>query len=128
MKSYRPYAPEQSYLLPPSPQEWLPPSHLVYFVLGFVEQRARRDLHRPGEPDHGSRRGYFSTGNVRAAEHIGTEPLISVGKHRNNGSQEELPAHYQTDARRAMRATLSARDGRAAYAKRKAPSSRCSDR
>ena len=63
--------------------------------------------------------GYFSTENVRAAEHMGTEPLISVGKHRNDGSQEELPAHYQTTARRAMRATLEARDGRAAYAKRK---------
>ena len=33
MKSYRPYAPEQSYLLPPSPSEWLPEGHLAYFIL-----------------------------------------------------------------------------------------------
>ena len=26
----------QSFLLPPSPREWLPASHLVYFVEGFV--------------------------------------------------------------------------------------------
>ncbi|MCA9674577.1 MAG: hypothetical protein KC464_06040, partial [Myxococcales bacterium] len=28
--------PMQSFLLPPSPREWLPASHLVYFVEGFV--------------------------------------------------------------------------------------------
>lgn len=37
MKSYRPYNPSQSYLLPPSPSEWLPEGHLVYFVLDLVE-------------------------------------------------------------------------------------------
>jgi transposase len=38
MKTYRPYAPRQSYLLPPSPQEWLPEGHLAYFILDLVEQ------------------------------------------------------------------------------------------
>ena len=37
MKRYRPYLPTQSYLLPPSPSEWLPEGHLVYFVLDLVE-------------------------------------------------------------------------------------------
>lgn len=37
MKSYRPYTPNQPYLLPPSPSEWLPEGHLVYFVLDLVE-------------------------------------------------------------------------------------------
>jgi hypothetical protein len=36
VKSYRPYSPLQPYLLLPSPQEWLPDEHLVYFVLSFV--------------------------------------------------------------------------------------------
>ena len=36
MKSYRPYSPNQTYLLPPSPAEWLPEGHLVYFVLDLV--------------------------------------------------------------------------------------------
>jgi transposase len=37
-KSYRPWAPLQGYLLPPSPTEWLPKGHLAYFVLDVVEQ------------------------------------------------------------------------------------------
>ena len=37
MKSYRPYAPDQSYLLPPSPSEWLPEGHLAYFILELLE-------------------------------------------------------------------------------------------
>lgn len=36
MKTCRPYAPEQSYLLPPSPREWLPQGHLAYFILGLL--------------------------------------------------------------------------------------------
>lgn len=38
MKTYRPYSPEQSYLLPPSPREWLPEGHLVYFILGLLDE------------------------------------------------------------------------------------------
>jgi transposase len=38
MKTYRPYTPRQSYLLPPSPQDWLPEGHLAYFVLDLVGQ------------------------------------------------------------------------------------------
>jgi len=37
-KSYRPWTPTQSYLLPPSPLEWLPKDHLAYFVLDLVAQ------------------------------------------------------------------------------------------
>lgn len=33
MKSYRAWSPTQSFLLPPSPLEWLPEGHLAYFVL-----------------------------------------------------------------------------------------------
>jgi transposase len=35
-KSYRPWTPTQSYLLPPSPMEWLPEKHLAYFILDVV--------------------------------------------------------------------------------------------
>jgi len=35
-KKFRPYTPEQSYLFPPSPREWLPASHLAYFVIDIV--------------------------------------------------------------------------------------------
>jgi len=37
-KSYRPWAPLQGFLLPPSPTEWLPQGHLAYFILDVVEQ------------------------------------------------------------------------------------------
>lgn len=37
-KTYRPWTPLQPYLLPPSPTEWLPKNHLVYFVLEVVSQ------------------------------------------------------------------------------------------
>lgn len=36
MKSYRPWHPDQSYLFPPSPRDWLPEGHLAYFVLDLV--------------------------------------------------------------------------------------------
>lgn len=35
-KTYRPWAPNQAYLLPPTPLEWLPEGHLAYFILDVV--------------------------------------------------------------------------------------------
>jgi len=35
-KTYRPWAPSQAYLLPPSPRDWLPEDHLAYFILDVV--------------------------------------------------------------------------------------------
>jgi transposase len=37
-KSYRPYFPEQDFLLPPSLREWLPENHLAYFVSDMVDE------------------------------------------------------------------------------------------
>jgi transposase len=45
-KSYRPWTPRQSYLLPPSPAEWLPKDHLVYFVLDVVEKLDLTEIER----------------------------------------------------------------------------------
>lgn len=36
-KSYRPYLPEQDFLLPPSLRDWLPENHLAYFVSDLVD-------------------------------------------------------------------------------------------
>jgi transposase len=41
--SFLPYEPEQNFLLPPSPSEWLPENHLVYFVMEIID---RLDLQR----------------------------------------------------------------------------------
>lgn len=37
-KTYRPYVPEQTLLLPPDLREWLPADHLAYFVGDLVDQ------------------------------------------------------------------------------------------
>ena len=37
-KGYRPYVPEQDFLLPPSLRDWLPEGHLAYFVSDVVDQ------------------------------------------------------------------------------------------
>lgn len=37
-KTYRPYVPEQDFLLPPSLREWLPENHLAYFVSDLIDQ------------------------------------------------------------------------------------------
>jgi transposase len=36
-KTYRPWNPDQDYLLPPSPRDWLPENDLVYFVIDVVK-------------------------------------------------------------------------------------------
>ena len=46
MKSYRPYTPEQSFLLPPSPREWLPEGHLAYYVLDLVGELDLGEIER----------------------------------------------------------------------------------
>jgi hypothetical protein len=38
VKTYRPYCPQQMYLLPPRLQDWLPENHLAFFVRDAVEQ------------------------------------------------------------------------------------------
>src|SRR6266581_3386201 len=36
--NYRPYQPEQNYLLPPSPSDWLPEKHLAFFISEVVDE------------------------------------------------------------------------------------------
>jgi len=58
-KQYRPYHPHQVYLLPPSPDEWLPEEHMAYFVSDLVEhfdlsaiEATHEDELRGGPPYH----------------------------------------------------------------------------
>jgi len=44
-KTYRPYLPEQEFLLPPSLREWLPEDHLAYFVSDVVDQLDLSAIH-----------------------------------------------------------------------------------
>ena len=36
--NYRPYEPDQPFLFPPSPRDWLPQDHLVYFISDTIDQ------------------------------------------------------------------------------------------
>jgi transposase len=64
--------------------------------------------------------GYFSADNVHAAEHMGTEPFIAVGRHRRDGTPDTLPLFKSgSEELVRMRATLLSPRGRAIYARRK---------
>jgi transposase len=54
-KTFRPYVPEQDFLLPPSLREWLPTDHLAYFVSDLVDQL---DLSAITAPYEREERGY----------------------------------------------------------------------
>ncbi len=36
--TFRPYTPEQSLLLPPSPSDWLAEGHLAHFISDMIDQ------------------------------------------------------------------------------------------
>ncbi|MCU0528750.1 MAG: IS1182 family transposase, partial [Cyanobium sp. Prado107] len=46
-KSFRPWNPEQTLLLPPSPVEWLPENHLVFFLLDLAAELDLEEIHAP---------------------------------------------------------------------------------
>jgi transposase len=52
-KTYRSWDPDQAYLLPPSPSDWLPEDDLVYFVLDTVRDLDLRAITRKYENSDG---------------------------------------------------------------------------
>ena len=44
-KSFRPWNPEQTLLLPPSPVDWLPEHHLVFFLLDLAAELDLDEIH-----------------------------------------------------------------------------------
>jgi len=52
-KTYRDWDPDQAYLLPPSPSDWLPEDDLVYFVLDTVRDLNLRSITRKYEGGDG---------------------------------------------------------------------------
>ncbi len=62
-KSYRPWSPYQSDLLPQSPSQWLPEDHLAYFVLEVVQ-----------ELDLSNALAQLAPGRVQAAGPAGRQP------------------------------------------------------
>ncbi len=56
--SYRPYQPDQPYLLPPSLREWLPEDHLAYFISDTIDVLDLRVLYERYEGDGRRNRPY----------------------------------------------------------------------
>jgi transposase len=46
-KQFRPWNPDQSFLFPPSPRDWLPENHLVYFLLDVVPHMNLQPIVQP---------------------------------------------------------------------------------
>ena len=49
--TFRKYQPEQSFLLPPSPRDWLPEDHLSYFISETVDELDLSGFYAPYEGD-----------------------------------------------------------------------------
>ena len=71
LKSFRPWQPEQTTLLPPSPSDWLSDAHQVWFLLDLVDELHRSKVQPPAvltanqQPDH-SRISQFRCRNIDA--------------------------------------------------------------
>lgn len=60
-KSFRPWNPEQTLLLPPSPREWLSADHQLYFLLDLVEELDLSEILIPAQAkDPGGEKGFDS--------------------------------------------------------------------
>jgi transposase len=46
-KHFRPWNPDQAFLFPPAPRDWLPENHLVYFLLDVLPQMNLQPLLQP---------------------------------------------------------------------------------
>jgi transposase len=44
LRTFRPYDPEELWLLPPAPRDWLPEDHLAYFLSDLVEELNRAPI------------------------------------------------------------------------------------
>ena len=56
-KSFCPWNPEQTLLLPPSPVDWLPENHLVFFLLDLAAELDLEAIHSySGRKIRGARR------------------------------------------------------------------------
>lgn len=58
---FRPYNPDQLFLLPQDMKQWLPEDDLVYFIMDVVKQLDLRKIHRPYELERRGRPPYNPT-------------------------------------------------------------------
>jgi hypothetical protein len=98
-KNYRAYLPEQDFLLPPSPRDWLPEDHLAYFVSDVVEQLDLSTIESVYEKEE---RGQPTAHGVQPTTYIHLPALDGRCRHLPN--RQELP-HQRRDDREVLRVT-----------------------
>ena len=70
-KQFKTWSPRQSFLLPPSPLDWLPEGHLAYFILDVVDELDLRAIHaRIEEKDARGTRPFAPEMSKRPADRV----------------------------------------------------------
>ena len=130
--TFRPCAPDQSLLFPPSPRDWLPEGHLAFFIADTVAALDLKAFYAPYAGD-GRRNqpfepqmmnptevladaGYRSDATFQTLETRQVTAYISLGREGQSPATPN-PAH---EATRRMAARLASDRGRARYRRRKA--------
>lgn len=97
MKSYRAWSPTQSFLLPPSPLEWLPEGHLAYFVLEVTQALDLSAIEDAIQEDDASvdpaERRRAATRAAKAEEKARELTGKDDGDGPGGGAPSELPHH-----------------------------------
>jgi transposase len=88
-KPYRSWNPDQSFLFPPSPRDWLPENHLIYFLLDVLPQIDLQPIHQPYQTDERGQPPYHPTMMVA---------LLLYGYATGTFSSRRLMARCETDA------------------------------
>lgn len=88
-KQFRPWNPDQSYLFSPSPRDWLPENHLVYFLLDVVPRMNLQPILQPYLAEERGQPPYHPTLLVT---------LLLYGYATGTFSSRRLMARCETDA------------------------------
>lgn len=87
-KQFRPWNPDQSFLFPPAPRDWLPENHLVYFLLDAVPQMDLQPILLPYQAEERGQPPYHPTMLVT---------LLLYGYASGTFSSRRLMARCETD-------------------------------
>jgi transposase len=87
-KHFRPWNPDQSFLFPPAPRDWLPENHLVYFLLDVIPQMDLQPILRPYQTEERGQPPFHPTMLVT---------LLLYGYATGTFSSRRLMARCETD-------------------------------
>jgi transposase len=88
-KQFRSWNPDQSFLFPPSPRDWLPENHLVYFLLDVIPQMNLQPILQPYQAEERGQPPYHPTMLIT---------LLLYGYATGTFSSRRLMTRCETDA------------------------------